>query len=926
MSNVDPSPFLMTHQSSTSDGDKGITANIATTVANGEPVSLTKHHKYLTNSQLFRLQLGDDPELRVHFLTQLLIIVPYLSSQLTASASLASATTSSSQTTTATISSLNNESSILLSRLDELKIRAGILLHRTPPNGPEHLRILRWILSERESVWISWKLNKCLPAIERTFGESNNVGDGVASRAVGGVVGGLEQKDCDNDNQGMSWIDVLSKTAPPLINDTNDEDDDNEDTFYPPDIDLRNDLLYPPNDDKNPRRKQEQQQRPMAPPSIYEFLEEYVDALDPRSGIEEEYHPRNNALYKWRALRLLSSSYIGRFGLEKTGAFSRAVTVAIAKIDESKVTDRTDTKDEHDKNESNMRDENVTKTVSETMGTRRMVRRNDGDFEVLVRTVWKEQRGINIPGDWPKGDDDDILKTSVVIQEEDKEKVVEQNKYENDKNRVDSTIIPKVDNGQNSNLRKASAAIDALEDSEMVDNIVMVGNNVKDNNRDGNSGDVVAKKDVILKFSGDDRKNVVFKNNVDDKEGNENKCIDDSDYKKMIEETERGKEDGDECGDLFSESPSTGEMEEELEIGPESEKWNKKDDDDVLVEDNDKSKKIESTHSPQTNLTGISEFKKDVKVSPKLSSSKVDNISIIGHNVDDSFINTIDQKATRKRMLEIEEKCDNSLSKKLNNPNSSFSKKLAVCSNDIFSKIEEIPSSSEAKVQVELQKCSIEGKTDLSNDIPLLSNKIEQMVELNLSITSKEMVRSDTLSEQNKQKVEIPSKQVVLSEKVILSHVSENISTLAKTDSISDGTSKDISTRVGDHINSNATLSKVDNYEPTINRRYGRNNLHSARRWSTDPRDPRVCTRGEDQQGRGLGNIGGKGHRIAPSASLHPNTRSPIGRGGRVDGHSTNDQAPNIPPPPPRRGERSNHSSWARTDRNGGRRTEQRRR
>merc|ERR1712238_583973 len=249
------------------------------------------------------------------------------------------------------------------------------------------------------------------------------VGDGVASRAVGGAVGGLEQKDCNNDNQGMSWIDVLSKTAPPLINDTNDE---NDDTFYPPDIDLRNDLLYPPNDDKNPRRKQEQQQRPMAPPSIYEFLEEYVDALDPRSGIEEEYHPRNNALYKWRALRLLSSSYIGRFGLEKTGAFSRAVTVAIAKIDESKVTDRTDTKDEHDKNESNMRDENVTKTVSETMGTRRMVRRNDGDFEVLVRTVWKEQRGINIPGDWPKGDDDDILKTSVVIQEEDKEKVVEQ--------------------------------------------------------------------------------------------------------------------------------------------------------------------------------------------------------------------------------------------------------------------------------------------------------------------------------------------------------------------------------------------------------------------------------------------------------------------------------------------------------------------
>ena len=60
----------------------------------------------------------------------------------------------------------------------------------------------------------------------------------------------------------------------------------------------------------------------------------------------------------------------------------------------------------------------------------------------------------------------------------------------------------------------------------------------------------------------------------------------------------------------------------------------------MLVEDNDTSKEIDSTHPPQTGLTGISDFKNNIKVLSKLSSSKVDDISIIGHNVYDIFNNT----------------------------------------------------------------------------------------------------------------------------------------------------------------------------------------------------------------------------------------------------------------------------------------------
>ena len=39
-------------------------------------------------------------------------------------------------------------------------------------------------------------------------------------------------------------------------------------------------------------------------PSLEEYLEPYVEALDPESGIEAEYHPGNDPLYAWRAMRL----------------------------------------------------------------------------------------------------------------------------------------------------------------------------------------------------------------------------------------------------------------------------------------------------------------------------------------------------------------------------------------------------------------------------------------------------------------------------------------------------------------------------------------------------------------------------------------------------------------------------------------------
>jgi THO complex subunit 1 len=50
-------------------------------------------------------------------------------------------------------------------------------------------------------------------------------------------------------------------------------------------------------------------------PDLYTHLQDYVEALDPDAEIEAEYHPKNNALFGWRALRLLSVDHLGEFNL-----------------------------------------------------------------------------------------------------------------------------------------------------------------------------------------------------------------------------------------------------------------------------------------------------------------------------------------------------------------------------------------------------------------------------------------------------------------------------------------------------------------------------------------------------------------------------------------------------------------------------------
>lgn len=50
-----------------------------------------------------------------------------------------------------------------------------------------------------------------------------------------------------------------------------------------------------------------------AVPSIEEFLRAYEVAQDPENSIEDEYHPKNDKVYCWRALRLVVTHHLAWF-------------------------------------------------------------------------------------------------------------------------------------------------------------------------------------------------------------------------------------------------------------------------------------------------------------------------------------------------------------------------------------------------------------------------------------------------------------------------------------------------------------------------------------------------------------------------------------------------------------------------------------
>lgn len=277
--------------------DPSSESGTATSASNSS--SSDQHLKYLTNSQLLHLQLRD-PEMRLHFLTQLLIMTSYLTS------------------TIATNGPKVIKVTEIARALAAIRKRAEVLMKQTPPNGASHLNTVEWILTEREAMWRKWKSNKCQPDIE-SFGVQKGKEDGPESE---------EAKKRKRRRLMMSGpLGGGGATADPTSSAAGASD------LYSYRLDVENDL-------PSVAKKMAE-----CVPPLSTFLEEYVEALDPENGIEAEYHPRNDKPFAWRAMRLLARDHLGSFG---------------------------------------------------------EVSRKDGDFERVVRSIWKEDKDITIPGDEPK--------------------------------------------------------------------------------------------------------------------------------------------------------------------------------------------------------------------------------------------------------------------------------------------------------------------------------------------------------------------------------------------------------------------------------------------------------------------------------------------------------------------------------------------
>ena len=174
---------------------------------------------YLTSSRLLRLQMHD-PEVRMHILTQILIVLSYLA--------------------------LKTTSTKALEAFSSAKLRSETLLRITPTDGKDVLGLLQHILDSRESLWSKWKDEGCKP---------------------------FEKVDRINE-----FKQTMTKASNFL------DDDEMSDVEELPV--LPKELLA-------------------GVPKLESFLEDYVEALDPESGIEEEYHPKNNKRFCWQSLRLI---------------------------------------------------------------------------------------------------------------------------------------------------------------------------------------------------------------------------------------------------------------------------------------------------------------------------------------------------------------------------------------------------------------------------------------------------------------------------------------------------------------------------------------------------------------------------------------------------------------------------------------------
>jgi THO complex subunit 1 len=165
---------------------------------------------------------------------------------------------------------LATQSPQLATALEPLSKRNQLLLHKL---APQHAGWLDHLMDHSEVLWRNWKKNRCQPPLTMPTRKTREL------TTENGIPSPTSRDELD---------------------------------FLKP---LSLDSLM-----------QVSQEIKAAVPSLEQLLEQYVEALDPEAGIEEEYSPKRDKLLGWQALRLLSEKHLAVFSsVQSNGDFENLV-------------------------------------------------------------------------------------------------------------------------------------------------------------------------------------------------------------------------------------------------------------------------------------------------------------------------------------------------------------------------------------------------------------------------------------------------------------------------------------------------------------------------------------------------------------------------------------------------------------------------
>lgn len=142
-----------------------------------------------------------------------------------------------------------------------VKKKAEDMLGAIPSDGKEMVNLLTYILDTREALWTKWKSDGCPPLTTVAITPLKVVNGDDDSVIKSKLLGAAPSNEMNDAVVGVKQIET-------------DEI-----------------ILF----DKK---------LATGVPKMVDYLDDFVEAMDPESGIEEEYHPKNDKKFCWRALRI----------------------------------------------------------------------------------------------------------------------------------------------------------------------------------------------------------------------------------------------------------------------------------------------------------------------------------------------------------------------------------------------------------------------------------------------------------------------------------------------------------------------------------------------------------------------------------------------------------------------------------------------